>query len=351
MTSTITTTLGAGFWMPEQASSYAGEVDWVFFFVLWISVFFTVLITALVLYFAIRHWDGGRRGVRNGNGGRGAMGKGPSHHTALEMTWTIIPLVLVLAIFFFGFRGFINMTTPPAHAYEIIVRATSWNWQFQYPNGFVSETLYVPVDEPVRVVLTVPTGDVIHSFFVPEFRTKMDAVPGRYNETWFEPTRTGEFTLYCTEYCGQGHAVMLADVVVLERDEFDEAIDPIDDDVPPHERGLAIAEGIGGCFACHTDDGTESIGPTFLDLYGSTQMYADGQERVVDRNHIRRTLERPSATVREGFDAVMPPYDHFSDQQVNDVIAYLQSISEHHDAPEEDEADEADDANADEASD
>lgn len=329
-----TTTLGAGFWMPEAVSTYAAEVDWTFFFILWISVFFTLLITGLIVYFAVRHWDGGRRGVAKGHRGRGALGKGPSHHTALEMTWTIVPLILVLAIFLFGFRSFLNITTPPAHAYEIVVRATSWNWTFQYPTGKSSDTLYVPVDQPVRVVLSVPRDDVIHSFYVPEFRVKQDAVPGRYNEAWFEATQTGEYRLYCAEYCGQGHSVMLAGVEVMEQDEFFEWVEDVDDDRPPHIAGQAVAEGIGGCIQCHTTDGTSSIGPTFLDLYGSVQMYADGQEREVDREHIRNAILNPGATTREGYQPVMPSFEGvLSDRDIENLIAYLQSISEHYDGP------------------
>lgn len=349
MTSIMTTSLGAGFWMPEQASSYAADVDWTFFFVMWISVFFTLLITGLVIYFAIRHWDGGRRGVAKGHGGRGALGKGPSHHTALEMTWTVVPLMIVLAIFLFGFRGFLHMTQPPDHAYEIVVRATSWSWSFQYPTGRVSDTLRVPVDENVRVVLTVPRDDVIHSFFVPEFRVKMDAVPGRYNEAWFRPTQVGQYRLYCAEYCGQGHSVMLSQVEVMERDEFYEWVEDVDDDRPPHEIGGDLFRGVGGCIACHTVDGTDGIGPTMLDLYGSEQTYTDGQARTVDRDHIRNAILQPNRTVRQGFDPIMPSFQGLlSDNDIENIIAYLQSISEHYDGPPHDAADDDDQENGDE---
>ena len=196
-------------WMPPPVSTVAGHVDWLFYFILGVSTFFFLLIVALMVLFVVRY----RR--REGQGAEVS----PSHNTALEVIWTVIPIVVVIVIFIFGFKGFLDMATPPANAYEIQVEAQKWSWSFTYPSGYVDSNLHVPVNRPVKLVMR--SADVIHSLYVPAFRIKRDVVPGRYATAWFEATEPGEYDLFCAEYCGTSHSDMLAHVVVHPPGEFE----------------------------------------------------------------------------------------------------------------------------------
>src|SRR5687768_2726602 len=200
-------------WMPEQASTVADDVDFSFYLVLWICTFFAVGITIAVVFFIIRY--------RARADGKELEGKTAGHSTALELTWTIIPTVIVLVIFYDGFRAYLNMAVPPASAREIQVNAKMWEWDFTYGNGHNNpRELHVPKGEPILLVLN--STDVIHGFFVPQFRVKKDVVPRWYNKAWFEATMTGTFDIYCAEYCGTKHSKMLGRVVVHEPAEFDD---------------------------------------------------------------------------------------------------------------------------------
>ena len=330
---TAITQLPANVWMPEPVSTYAGDIDFAFYFVYWISVFFTLLIAALVVFFAVKRWDGGKKGAEHGHGGRGKLGKGPSHNTALEMTWTIIPLLIVIAIFVFGFRGFLTYTTAPDNAYEIVVQATKWQWSFQYPNGRRSQELHVPVDEPIRLVLTAPgDGNVIHSFWVPQLRTKRDVVPGRYNKTWFEATRTGEFPLRCTEYCGQGHSDMTTTLVVQTREDFAEWVKPKAPSGPPAEIGEELITGRGGCTQCHSLDGSIIQAPSFKDLYGREEPLASGETVIVDEEYVKESILHPQRKIAAGYQSVnMPSFQGIlSEQDIQHIIAYLKTHSKHY---------------------
>ncbi|MHC4913727.1 MAG: cytochrome c oxidase subunit II, partial [Planctomycetota bacterium] len=197
------------FWMPTQASTTAKEVDFAFSFIFWISFFFFTLIVGLMLLFIIKY----RRR-------KGYEPKPTAHsHLGIELVWTAIPFVVVIAIFWVAFDAFVKMRTPPENAYEIQVVGQKWSWVFEYPNGWVDNELHVPVDKAVR--LNMRSEDVIHSFFVPEFRVKMDVVPGRYTQLWFNAIRTGQYEVRCAELCGTGHSDMLAKLVVHEPGGFE----------------------------------------------------------------------------------------------------------------------------------
>jgi len=193
---------GSSPWLPPQASSGAVKVDSALSVVFWISVFFFALIVGLMTVFVLRY----RR-----KRGEGAYSQVKAS-TTIEIIWTVIPFLVVVVIFWTGFAAFLDMIVAPDNAMEIKVIGRRWSWAFEYPNGLIHDSLHVPVDRPVR--LTMRSEDVIHSFFVPAFRLKMDVVPGRYNRAWFTATKVGEFPIYCAEYCGTGHSDMLSTVVV-----------------------------------------------------------------------------------------------------------------------------------------
>jgi cytochrome c oxidase subunit 2 len=305
-------------WLPDPASTSAAEVDRVFHLVLNISVFFFALIVFLMVLFVIRY----RR--RKDQDAEAA----PSHSTWLEVTWTIVPLVLVVIIFWQGFRVFLDLATPPANAYEILVTGQKWKWMFTYPNGYVDEKLHVPVDTPIRLVLS--SEDVIHSLFVPEFRIKRDAVPGRYNKAWFRATKTGEFDVFCAEYCGTSHSDMLTKVVVHPPGDFEKWLDGASnflDTASPAEAGSKLF-GQRGCLQCHSVDGRPGIGPTLKGVWSHPVALRGGGEVVADENYLRESILEPTAKVVAGYEPVMPTYKgRLKDKEITAVIEYLKTLA------------------------
>jgi len=309
---------GATFWMPTQSSTIAGEVDWLFNLILGISVFFFVLIVVVMLVFVVKY--------RRREGWETAP-ESTSHNTLLELTWTGIPIAIVVVIFFFGFKSYLNISTPPANAYQIQVSGQKWNWSFTYPNGYVDQNLHVPADRPVELLMT--SVDVIHSFYVPAFRVKMDVVPGRYTKAWFEATMPGEFNIFCAEYCGTGHSDMSAMVIVHPSGEFGPWLEKASNfllTMTPEEGGRKLYE-IRGCAQCHSVDGGPRTGPTFFKLFGKDEKLNDGSTINVDENYIRESLLEPNAKVVAGFEAVMPTYQgRLKDDEIGALIAYIKSL-------------------------
>ena len=305
--------------MPAPGSTVAGEVDWLFYLLLWISLGFFALIVGLMLLFLIRY----RR-----RKGRQAE-PSPSHNMALELTWSVIPLILVIVIFYIGFQSFINMVTPPANAYEIYVTGQKWNWLFEYPNGYIDGNLHVPVSTPVKLILT--SEDVIHSLFIPAFRVKKDAVPGRYNKTWFEAIQPGEYVVLCAEYCGTSHSDMIATCIVHETGEFEKWLEDASnflDRVSPAEGGRILYKG-RGCAQCHSVDGTAGIGPSFKGIFGKSHVLRDGDSVIADENYIRESILEPQAKIVAGYEPVMPTYQgRLKDREVTAIIEYIKTLGD-----------------------
>jgi cytochrome c oxidase subunit 2 len=317
--------LADSFWLPVRASSTAGEVDTVFYVIFAISFVFFALIVALMVWFAIRY----RR--REGH----SVERSSHANVRLEIAWTIVPTLLVILIFWLGFRTFLDVSTPPANAYQISVTGQKWQWFFTYPNGYVTSELHVPVNQPVH--LTMTSEDVIHSLWIPAFRVKKDVVPGRYNTTWFEATAPGEYPLLCTEYCGTGHSDMLSRVIVHEPGLFEvwlrEASDRLGT-LPPAEAGRQLYE-TKGCAQCHSIDGSALIGPTFKDLYGTENRLKDGSTVRIEDNYIRESIVDPMAKIVAGYDPVMPTYaGKLKDQEITMLIAFFKSISRYAESDE-----------------
>ena len=311
-------------WMPKQASTVAPQVDNLFHFILWVSVFFFVLITVLTVYFVIKYRH------REGHSAQPTA----AHSTALELTWTVIPTILVLMMFYFGFKGYMDMAVAPPNSYEVQVIGQTWAWSFTYPNGFTNGAeLHVPKGVPVRLVLT--SQDVIHSLYIPNFRLKKDAVPGRYNRFWFEATEVGEFPIYCAEYCGTQHSEMLGKVVVHEPKDFAEWLEKASDweksGISPVEAGKKFWD--GRCKQCHTIDGTANTGPTFKDLWGREEEMNDGTKILVDENYVLESIINPNAHIVKGFAApsAMPTFKGQlkEPRDINAIIAFLKTISTH----------------------
>jgi cytochrome c oxidase subunit II len=303
-------------WLPEQVSTLAGEIDTLFYFILWTSVLIFAGVVLTMLYFVYKY----RR-------------RSPADRTELvvpskliEVSWIVVPTILVLIIFNWGFQGFIRLNVAPADAYHINVTGKKWLWEFEYPNGArtVGE-LHVPADRPVR--LQMSSEDVIHSFFIPAFRVKMDVLPNRYTSVWFEATQEGEYQVFCTEYCGTQHSTMLAKVIVHSREGFNEWLQTGGglDDLPLVELGERLHAQLA-CGACHSLDGTSGVGPTFQGLYMSQRQFTNGTSAQADENYLRESILQPSALIVQGYQNVMPPsYGGLSERELNALIEFIRA--------------------------
>jgi cytochrome c oxidase subunit II len=307
-----------GFWLPVQGSASAEVVDRIFSLVFWVSVFFFVLIVALMLVFVVRY----RR-----RAGREEAEPSATHNTPLEITWTVIPILITIGIFIWGFKEFLNINTPPANAYEVLVTGQKWKWLFTYPNGHVDEDLHVPVDTPIRLVMT--SEDVIHGFYIPAFRLKHDVLPGRYVKLWFRPIRAGEYQIYCTQYCGTGHSDMWSKAVVHEPGGFEKWLDQASNflkTMSPAQAGEHLYR-TRGCAQCHTLDGSGSTGPTWKGLFGSQVPLDGGRAITADENYLRSCILDPTQNVPLGFQPVMPTFKgRLKDDEITAIIEYIKTL-------------------------
>jgi len=310
------------FWLPPKSSTVAPAVDTIFNLIFWISVVFFVGIVLVMVVFLFKYRR--RPGV--------TQKPAPTHNTILELTWSGIPLLLVVVIFYTSYRVYLDMTTPPQNAYEVLVHAQKWSWSFTYPNGYIDENLHVPVDKPVRLVMS--SEDVIHSLYVPAFRIKMDVVPGRYTKAWFQATEPGEYVIFCTEYCGTGHSDMLATVYVHEPGEFEKWLEDaarFAANLSPAERGERAYVKLG-CVGCHSMDGSAKTGPTFKGIFGETHRFTNASPVEVDENYIRESILNPSAKVREGYADQMNSYKKslddgtLTEEDISDLIEYIKTL-------------------------
>lgn len=302
------------FWLPKQASTSAHHVDLGWNVALWVTYVFLAIVVVAMVYFVWKYRH------RKDN----VIGKPTGHSTALEIVWSVIPLAVLMGCFIVGFRGYLEISVAPKDAYEIQVTAKKWSWTFGYPNGKISPgELHVPAGRPVRMVMS--SVDVIHSFFVPEYRIKQDVIPGMYTSVWFEAREPGEQVLFCAEFCGTDHSNMLASIIVHSPEDFQEWLEA-GDDRPPAERGEASFVKFG-CTACHTVDGKPAAGPTLQGVFGNEVPLRGGEKVIADENYIRESILVPAAKVVEGFPPIMPSYQgQMSDDQINDLIAYIKTL-------------------------
>jgi cytochrome c oxidase subunit 2 len=301
--------------MPDAASTMAGSVDALFLFLVGISLFFSLLIAGLVVRFMFVY----RR--------RSAAYVPPLVHGSLwlEATWTLVPLAITMGVFVWGARIFAALHEPPPGALEVYVVGKQWMWKMQHLEGRREiDELHIPVGRPVK--LTMTSEDVIHSFYVPAFRTKQDAVPGRYTTVWFEATKLGTYHLFCAEYCGTLHAGMIGRVVVMEPAAFQAWLaGGTEMGVPVAEAGAKLFEA-QGCPSCHRA-GPEQRGPRLERLFGSTVRLADGRTVVADETYIRESILDSRAKVVAGFQPIMPTYRGLlTEEQVLQLVAYVKGL-------------------------
>jgi cytochrome c oxidase subunit II len=254
--------------------------------------------------------------------------------TTLEIIWTVVPFLLTMVMFYYGWAGWKPMTKAPKDAMEVTVYGRMWNFSFEYENGKRTDTLYLPKDKPVK--LNLVAMDVLHSLYIPAFRVKQDMVPNKENNfMWFEPQREGIFELYCAEYCGLQHSYMYSYVKVMEDSAFQSFIADTTkvaaaDSDSPTATGKRIMQNIG-CFACHSLDGSKLVGPSFKGIWGAEHTVVTGKETrkiIVDEEYIKRSIYDPNADVVEGFmKGLMITYQgQLSDDDISNIIEYLKTV-------------------------
>lgn len=300
---------------PFAATEIAHHWDALYAFLLITSFVSCALVIGGLIYFAVKN----RRRTEND--------KTPyiSHNTTLEFLWSFIPFVIFMVVFVWGWLVYHKFRAMPDRGLEIAVEAQKWDWTFAYKNGRrVSGEFYVPVGEPVKLVMT--SKDVIHSFFVPAFRGKQDVVPGRYTTFWFKADSIGNYHVFCAEYCGDKHSGMLAKVNVVTRDQFDDWLrkDPY--------KGLASAD-IGRkiyesrCVACHQLGDARGVGPGWKGIFGRHEKIEGGGEIVVDENYIRESIVNPNAKIVSGFQPQMPTFaGQLSEQEIMGLIDFMKTL-------------------------
>lgn len=302
------------------ASNFAEGVDLAFYVILGISLFFLVLITVTMVVFVFKY-----RKSKHPKADTSITGS-----NKLEIIWTVIPTILVLVMFYFGWAGFAPMRDVPDDAIPVRAVARMWSWTFEYENGKKSDKLIVPKDKPVLLNLT--SLDVNHALYVPAFRIKEDVIPGRDNYMWFTANEFGSYDLLCAEYCGLRHAYMLTTVEVVGDDEWDEWMKTPEgeSELDKVDAGFNVIKS-NGCVACHSSDGTKLVGSSFKGIWGEdVDVMVDGEQKTVkvDADYIRESILHPNAKVVVGFnEGLMPPYEgQISDDEINQIVEYIKSL-------------------------
>lgn len=298
---------------PTQASSYAGNVDALYIFLIVVTGSFTLLIFALIAFFAIKY--------RHREGGHATQIEGS---LALEATWTLIPFGLFMIMFVWGASIYLQESQPPRNAMEIFVVGKQWMWKLQHPEGVREiNQLHIPVGRDIK--LTMISQDVIHSFFVPDFRIKQDVLPGRYTTLWFHPIKTGTYHLFCAEYCGTSHSGMIGQVVVMEPAEYSSWLSGGGGEGSMASTGEKLFQQLG-CATCHRSD-TQGRGPNLQGVFGKQQLMDNGQTVLADDNYLRESILNPGSKVVSGFQPIMPTFSGIvSEEQLLALIAYIKSL-------------------------
>ncbi len=293
----------------------AGQVDYLYLFLVLITTFFSLLIAGLILFFIIRYRKTPERQAQQIHGS-----------TLLEIVWTVIPLGISMVIFVWGALLYFHLQRPPENALEVYGVAKQWMWKFQHPGGQREiNALHVPTGRPVKVTLI--SQDVIHDFFVPAFRIKTDVLPNRYMATWFTPTVPGTYHLFCGQYCGTKHSAMIGDIVVMKPDDYAEWLASGKAEGSLASQGEKLFQEFG-CTTCHRPD-SGARGPNLQGLYGRPVHLSDGRVVIADDSYIRESILQPNAKIVAGFQAIMPTFQGvISEEGLIQITEYIKHMSE-----------------------
>ena len=301
---------------PEQASVQAGQVDAVYFFMVAVAAFFSLLIAGLIVFFAVKY----RRREDDG------IGVAIHGSLTLELLWTFVPLGIVMVMFVWGAKVFFDLYRPPAGAMEIFVVGKQWMWKVQHMEGQreINE-LHVPVGRPVKLIMG--SEDVLHSYYIPAFRVKADVIPGRYNTMWFTANKPGQYHLFCAEYCGTRHSGMIGRIIAMEPSDFQEWLSGGRAADSPVAAGAKLFQDLV-CNTCHTGD-TQGRGPVLNGVYGKPVQLQGGGTVIADDAYIRESIMNPQAKIVAGFQPAMPTFQGLvTEEQLLQLIAYVRSLSQ-----------------------
>jgi cytochrome c oxidase subunit 2 len=299
---------------PDAASTMAPRVDALYFFLLGLAGFFSILIAGLIVYFAIKYR---RRSPRE-------IGRKSHESMLLEVTWTVVPLMITMVIFVWGARIFFAMSTPPRETLNIYVVGKQWMWKFQHLDGQreINE-LHVPVDRDVKMIAT--SEDVIHDFFVPAFRVKADVIPGRYVTVWFHATKPGRYRLECAEYCGTKHSGMIGEVVVMAAPDYQAWLSGGASGQTLTEEGQQLFSDLA-CNTCHRSD-LQGRGPVLEGVFGTVVTLQNGQKVTADEGYVRESILTPAAKIVAGYQPIMPTFQgQVSEEQLLALVEYVKSL-------------------------
>ena len=299
---------------PERASTMAGRVDALYFFLIAISVFFSLLIAGLIVFYAVKY----RRRTAD------EIGANIHGSLLLEIGWSGIPLLITMVIFVWGASVFFAMARPPDGTLNIYAVGKQWMWKFQHLDGQreINE-LHVPVGRAVKMIMT--SEDVIHDFFVPAFRVKADVLPGRYTSVWFEPTKPGRYHLFCAEYCGTKHSGVIGSVVVMEPSEYQTWLSGGVPEGSLASTGAKLFADLA-CNTCHRPD-AQGRGPVLEGLFGKTVALQSGETVTVDEAYVRESILTPAAKITAGFQPIMPTFQGLvTEEQLLALVEYVKSL-------------------------
>ena len=301
--------------VPDSASTMSWKVDAVYFYLSGVTLFFTLLISAILVFFVIRYRRRTPYEIPRPIAG--------SHK--LETLWTVIPFLISMTIFGWAAKVYFDQSSPPKNAMEVYVVGKQWMWKIQHSTGQreINE-LHVPIGKKIKLIMT--TEDVIHDFFVPAFRVKSDVVPGKYTTLWFEATKTGKFDFYCAEYCGMNHSGMIGSVVVMESREFDNWLSGNTSNTTPAVAGQQLFQTLG-CVSCHGATGEGGRGPALSGLFGRETQLVGGRKITAYEAYIRESILNPQAQLVDGFGPIMPTFQgQISEDQLVQLLAYIKSL-------------------------
>ena len=301
--------------MENQLITTTQAVDPVFMFLFAVCLVLLVGITVAMVWFVIRY-----RRSRNPQ---------PTslvdQNVWLEVTWTVLPTLLVMGMFYYGWSSYLTLREVPKNALQVTAVARMWSWNFIYENGKNSGKLYIPVGRPIQV--NIESVDVLHGFYMPAFRIKRDAVPGMKNHVWFVATNPGSYDIFCSEYCGTAHSAMITTAEALPPEQFAAWLREGEAGEEGEEQGEEVLEK-HGCLGCHSLDGSPKAGPTFKGLHGSqVKVTRDGKPAVVtaDDAFLQESIVNPSATVVEGFPPIMPP-SKLTEEEMEALLEFLKGV-------------------------
>jgi cytochrome c oxidase subunit 2 len=299
---------------PPEASTIAPQMDALYFFMVLISLIGLTVVILLVTSFSVLY-----------SKKRHPVATQIEGSTLLEATWTIIPLGLFLIMFVWGALIYFRVYTPPANAMNIYVVGKQWMWKAEHPGGqHEIDALHIPIGQPIQ--LTLISQDVFHSFSIPAFRVKREAIPGRYTSVWFQATTPGTYHLFCTQYCGTEHSHMVGDIVVLTPDDYKKWLADSTSGASLAQNGERLFASLS-CSACHNGRG-DARGPSLAGLYGSKVMLNNGQSVLADEAYLRATILNPSEHVPQGYNPIMPTYQgQISEDGVISLVEYIKNLN------------------------